>query len=116
MAIGTEMRYFSIYYNQTSTPEKFKKALECDRSRRWLILDSNIDGEMSADSTKEIPKLGHDGLPVKLPYYGGNRRVDRILYSNDHKIEMEEYYFVSSFARLTDHIPICMKFRHKPTV
>ncbi len=31
----------------------------------------------------------------------------------EHEIEMEEYYFITSFTRLTDHIPIAMKFKPK---
>lgn len=79
------MRYFSIHNTLTQTPETFKKALECDRLRRWFILDSNIDGEMSSDATKEMPKLEPDGLPVKLPNHGGNRRVDSMILFFCHK-------------------------------
>ncbi len=46
--------------------------------RRFFILDANIDGEMNVDVTKEMPKFESDGLPVYLPYHGGNRRVDSI--------------------------------------
>lgn len=70
------MRYYSIYDSYTLTPETFRKALECDRLRRLFILDANIDGEMSSDAAKEMPKLEIDGLPKKLLNHGGNRRVD----------------------------------------
>jgi hypothetical protein len=63
--------------------------------------------------TAKLPYMNYlqDGKPAHLPKRGGNRRVDRILYSHEHPIELIDYNFISSFTRLTDHIPISMKFK-----
>ena len=42
LSIGTEMRLFSIYDKQASTPELFKKSLEDPRYFLWFVLFSII--------------------------------------------------------------------------
>ena len=70
------MRFFSIYDDWTSTPQKFREALENERLRRLLLLDANIECA-NEEMCKKMPDMDTtDGLPVKLPVYGGARRVD----------------------------------------
>jgi hypothetical protein len=86
LAIGSEMRFFSIYDHCIGTAQKFKNILLNDRLRRWFILDADIE-EANLDMIHIRPKLDQkDGLPVQLEKYGGNRRVDRILYHKTNKI------------------------------
>lgn len=61
MAIGTEMKIYSIYHPSTSKPEMFKKCLEDKRMRRWFLVDANILNATS-DIVKQKPELDKGNL------------------------------------------------------
>jgi hypothetical protein len=55
-----------------------------------------------------VPEPDEDGEVRENPESGGRRRIDRILYDPSIGSKPVGYRFVTSFAGLTDHVPVAM--------
>ena len=54
------------------------------------------------------PEPDDDGEVREKSEYGGRRRIDRIVYDASLGSKPVGYRFVTSFAGLTDHVPVAM--------
>lgn len=54
------------------------------------------------------PEPDEDGEVRENSEYGGRRRIDRILYDPTTGSRPVGFRFVTSFAGLTDHVPVVM--------
>ncbi|XP_077983299.1 sphingomyelin phosphodiesterase 3-like [Glandiceps talaboti] len=109
--VGTELNQDMIYEDEVATPEGLQRILEDPNSRGLFIQDV----EPYSFSDCSIPSSSRDFQRYKG---NGRRRTDLLMYNNKTthcKQVCEEYYFISQFATLTDHIPVvltCSSIEH----
>ncbi|XP_070574372.1 sphingomyelin phosphodiesterase 3-like [Ptychodera flava] len=102
--VGTELNEEMLYEDEVATPEGLQRILEDQNSRGMFVEDI----EPYSFSENSIPSATGDFQRYKG---NGRRRTDFLMYSNKTthcKQTCEEYYFISQFATLTDHIPVVM--------
>uniref|UniRef100_A0A8C4NHP7 sphingomyelin phosphodiesterase n=1 Tax=Eptatretus burgeri TaxID=7764 RepID=A0A8C4NHP7_EPTBU len=94
-AVGTVLEQRSLHYNEVCSAEGLQRVLECEDARqRFLIFPKNKATNCNTSS-------------------GAARRLDYLLYSeetsNDLRVEVEDYTFVTQLSGLTDHIAVGMR-------
>ncbi|CAM4493442.1 sphingomyelin phosphodiesterase 5 isoform X1 [Caretta caretta] len=104
-AIGTLLNYLEIYEEAVSTPEKLKRTLEQEESRRKYLA---------------CPIL-QDGCPdpsaAGSPWEG--RRIDYILYRKHPTpisltMEVEQFSFITQLAGCSDHVAVGLRLLLNP--
>uniref|UniRef100_UPI00358EED2A sphingomyelin phosphodiesterase 3 n=1 Tax=Myxine glutinosa TaxID=7769 RepID=UPI00358EED2A len=94
-AVGTVLEQRSLHYDEVCSAEGLQRVLECEDARqRFLIFPKN--------------KAVNRGTSSRAA-----RRLDYLLYneetSNDLRVEVEDYTFVTQLSGLTDHIAVGMR-------
>ncbi|XP_076042396.1 sphingomyelin phosphodiesterase 5-like isoform X1 [Oratosquilla oratoria] len=113
-SIGTEMRQRTLHLPEVNNPLTFRDILLDDTKRRNYLLDADVK-EQTYDLMYCNPVPDEDGIIYPKPW-GGRRRIDQILVRKyDDSIPNykpptpRNIWFSSSFAGLSDHIPVVME-------
>jgi len=102
-AVGTEMRQLKLNTPEMQDKLIFRNILVDDVRRRHYIIDADVV-EQTFDLMVCSPSADQNGEVLYQPF-GGMRRIDKILYRAG-SAKVEGVGYVSSFAGLTDHVPV----------
>ncbi|XP_060892298.1 sphingomyelin phosphodiesterase 3 [Labrus mixtus] len=103
-ALGTLLDPSGLYDDEVSSPESLQKVMENEEGRKEYLVFPPSKSQCPANSQKGR----------KIPLKGNGRRIDYILYSDEHlqqdwKQEVEEFSFVTQLAGITDHLSVAMR-------
>ncbi|XP_034542432.1 sphingomyelin phosphodiesterase 3 [Notolabrus celidotus] len=103
-ALGTLFDPSGLYDDEVRSPESLQKVMENEEARKEYLVFPPSKSQCPASSQKGR----------KIPLKGNGRRIDYILYSDEHlqqdwKQEVEEFSFVTQLAGITDHLSVAMR-------
>ncbi|XP_074533017.1 sphingomyelin phosphodiesterase 3 [Halichoeres trimaculatus] len=103
-ALGTLLDPSCLYDDEVSSPESLQKVMENEEARKEYLVFPPSKSQCPASSQKGR----------KIPLKGNGRRIDYILYSDEHlqqdwKQEVEEFSFVTQLSGITDHLSVAMR-------
>uniref|UniRef100_UPI0037E89B49 sphingomyelin phosphodiesterase 3 n=1 Tax=Semicossyphus pulcher TaxID=241346 RepID=UPI0037E89B49 len=103
-ALGTLLDPSGLYDDEVSSPESLQKVMENEEGRKEYLVFPPSKSQCPASSQKGR----------KIPLKGNGRRIDYILYSDEHlqqdwKLDIEEFSFVTQLAGITDHLSVAMR-------